>query len=428
MRGWWGGLAAAVALAPACGGSAPGDDATDVRETAEVGDDDGGTGGDADAPGDEGPDGGLDGDSDGVGDDGEDAEVGGDGDADDGGDGGDGDSDDGGGTDGDAAEVAGRIFGGTVTDPWAAEAPGGALGTALDGLVGAGGRRPTARVVFDEGIDRIFRSGGLDASVYVPLVGSIASHAVVMGELLDSLYVGDYDLDQYRLRACEYRATLGHLVDSWEIGNEVNGEWLGSGVLEKLAAAADVFAADAAGFAAACPGFALRPDEKAFGLALTFYYNGPYDGGVPTADNCWSDASHAMERWVDDGFAAPGALGTERIAPVLDLVLVSYYEDDCEGLQPEWGPVFDHLGEVFPGAALGFGECGTQVAGSKVAYVRRYYQGMDLPDAEFANMHVDHPRFVGGFFWWYFSDDLADADVYGGFVEALSGPFWGGGP
>jgi hypothetical protein len=279
-------------------------------------------------------------------------------------------------------------------------------------------------VVFDEGIDRVFLAGGLDASAYVEPVGNIAPHAFVMGELLDSLYVGGYDVDQYRARACEYRGTLGQLVELWEIGNEVNGEWLGEGVLEKLAAAAEVFAADAAGFATLCPGFTLRADERPFRIAMTFYYNGPYDGGVPTAGNCWSDPGHAMERWVDDGFATAGAVGTERIAPYLDVVLVSYYEDDCDGIQPEWGPVFEHLGTVFPGAALGFGECGTENAAAKAAYVERYYEGMDLANPEYGNMHVAHPRFVGGFFWWYFSDDFAVPAVYGALVDALGGTFW----
>jgi hypothetical protein len=317
-----------------------------------------------------------------------------------------------------------RVFGVTVDDPWVADSPGCALNGRLDGLVAAGGRKPTARVVFDEGIDQVFSSGGLDASEYVGLVQNIAPHATVMGELLDSLFVGDYTLDQYRARACEYRATLGHLVDVWEIGNEVNGEWLGSDVVDKLAAAAGVFSADAGAFATLCPGFSLQPAEKPFGIALTLYYNGPWDGGVPTAGNCWSDADHAMERWVDDNFAAAGATGTTQVAPHLDWVLVSFYEDGCEGIQPAWQAIFDHLGEVFGGAKLGFGECGTETAASKVAYVERYYHGMDLPDAKYANMHVDHPRYVGGFFWWFFSEDMDDADVYGELAGALDNPFW----
>ena len=320
-----------------------------------------------------------------------------------------------------------RVFGVTVTDPWVADSPTSTLTDRLDGLVGAGGRKPAARVVFDEGIDRVFHAGGLDATAYVELSGNIAPHATVMGELLDSLYVGDYDVGQYRARACEYRATLGHLVDIWEIGNEVNGEWLGEGVVDKLAAAAAVFGADGAGFAAACPGFALRADEKPFEIALTLYYNGPYDGGVPTENNCWSEADHALDFWVDRDFGTPGATGTESVAPVLDYVLVSYYEDDCDGIQPEWQPVFEHLAAVFPDAWLGFGECGTEDAAGKAGTVRRYYHGMDLPDAQLANMHVVHPRYVGGFFWWYFSDDMGDADVYGALADALDNPFWAAG-
>jgi hypothetical protein len=102
---------------------------------------------------------------------------------------------------------------------------------------------------------------------------------------------------------------------------------------------------------------------------------------------------------------------------------VSYYEDDCNGIQPDWPAVFDHLGGVFPDAHLGFGECGTTNPTAKAAYVERYYQGMDLPG--YANMHVTHPRFVGGYFWWYFSEDLADPAVYGALVDALTSPFWG---
>jgi hypothetical protein len=131
-----------------------------------------------------------------------------------------------------------------------------------------------------------------------------------------------------------------------------------------------------------------------------------------------------MDRWVEAGFVAPGAVGTERIAPHVDLALVSYYEDDCEDLQPIWAPVFEQLGTVFPEAALGFGECGTERTAAKAAYVERYYRGIDLPDPEYANRRVAHPRFVGGYFWWYFSTDLHDAEVYGALADALASPFW----
>ena len=42
----------------------------------------------------------------------------------------------------------------------------------------------------------------------------------------------------------------------------------------------------------------------------------------------------------------------------------------------------------------------------------------------FANMAIDHPRYVGGAFWWYFSDEMTDAGVYGALQDALNNPFW----
>jgi hypothetical protein len=315
------------------------------------------------------------------------------------------------------------IFGVTITDPWVAEGSGGAaLGTALRALVGASGRRPMARVVFDEGVDQVFRTYGSDASAYVAPVRAIGADARVMGELLDSFYMPGYSVAQLRARSCEYRATLGHLVDVWEIGNEVNGEWLGGSVLAKLSAAVEVFRADATQFAALCPGFALRADERPFELALTLYENGPYAGGRPSADNCWESADHAMLRWAMSNFGPGGAGAAWRDA--LDYVWVSYYEDDCNDLQPDWQSIFDELGALFPRAELGIGECGTTRAARKRRYTERYYQGMSSSDAAFANMHVTHPRFVGGYFWWYFSQDADEPAVTDTMHDALSNPFW----
>jgi len=317
-----------------------------------------------------------------------------------------------------------RLFAVTITDPWVADTTPVELTQRLDGLVGAGGRLPTARVVFDEGVDQVFMTYGIDASAYVEVVQNIGAHARVMGELLDSFYVGDYSATQYRARACEYRATLGHLVDIWEIGNEVNGEWLGSQLIAKLQTATEVFTADTAGFATLCPGFALQAAEKPFDIALTLYYNGTYNGGVASSDNCWELPDNAMLQWASTNFATPGAVGTEAIAPHLDYVLVSYYEDDCEGIQPEWQAVFDSLGEVFTDAKLGIGECGTTSAAQKVAYAERYYAGMDSSAPAMANMAVDHPRFVGGYFWWYFSDDMTNEAFFTVLQDALASPFW----
>jgi hypothetical protein len=314
------------------------------------------------------------------------------------------------------------IFGVTLVDPWSAGS--GTLASRLRGLEHVpSGRLAVARVVFDEGVDRVFLRDGNQASDYVDPVTAIRADARVMGELLDSFFVPGYSVDQYRARACEYRATLGHLVDLWEIGNEVNGEWLSndgeaaSVVADKLVAAVEVFEADGATFEALCPGFSLRADERPFEIALTAYENGPVVG-----DSCWASADHSMAPWLREHFGPGGHAAS--IASAIDYLLVSYYEDDCESLQPNWQAVFDELGTIFPDALLGFGECGTEITSSKRAMIERYYHGIDSSDPALANMHVDHPRFVGGYFWWWFQNDMDDATLYEGFTSALTEPFW----
>ena len=214
-------------------------------------------------------------------------------------------------------------------------------------------RPMTARVVFDENVP---------ASDYVHAVQKISQVSYVMGEILDSAYVKQYSVDAYKARAVEYVGALGGFVDIWEVGNEINGEWLGdtATVVAKMTSAYDVV------------------KTNGYRTALTLYYN----------QDCWSRADHEMFAWA-------GANVPDRMKQGLDFVLVSYYEDDCNGLQPDWKAAFSRLHAMFPGALIGFGETGTRRAARKSAYVTRYY-GMD----------VDVPNYVGGYFWWYFAEDM----------------------
>jgi hypothetical protein len=217
-------------------------------------------------------------------------------------------------------------------------------------------RRVMARVVFDE---------GQAARDYVAPVSAIGGVADVMGELLDSFYVPTLTTAAYVARAEEYVAALGDAVDLWEIGNEVNGEWLGE--------TAEVVAKIRGAHAVA------RRHGKA--TALTLYYNA----------GCFASPDHEMFAWTEANLP-------EDLRRDLDLVLVSYYEDDCNGAEPDWAAVFARLAPLFPGARLGIGECGTKDPARKEEVLRRYY-----------GLRLDEPRFVGGFFWWYFSDDMVPA-------------------
>jgi hypothetical protein len=86
----------------------------------------------------------------------------------------------------------------------------------------------------------------------------------------------------------------------------------------------------------------------------------------------------------------------ERMKQGLDYVLISYYEDDCNGLRPDWQAVFDKLHVMFPNSQIGFGETGTAHKNKKADYMRRYY-----------SLNITTPGYVGGYFWWYGKQDLA---------------------
>lgn len=238
--------------------------------------------------------------------------------------------------------------------------------------------RPTARIVFDE---------WQPATNYEDAAERVHGVSYVMGELLDSKYVGQYSLEQYRERAKEYVHLLDKFVDIWEIGNEVNGHWVRKKedtarpdppevveeesklVGEKMLAAYE----------------AVKEGDESRKTAITLYYN---DDG--RGHNCWVNPGDEMLSWA-------GKYVPQKIRDNVDFVLVSYYEDHCEGFLPDWPKLFDELGRIFtnPKTRLGFGECGTENKGKKKEQIEKYYK-----------LKVDNPRYVGGYFWWYFKKDM----------------------
>jgi hypothetical protein len=229
--------------------------------------------------------------------------------------------------------------------------------------------RPTTRVVFDEDVP---------ASEYLESVQAIHRVSWIMGELLDSDSVSQYSPARYHDRVTEYLDVLSPYVDIWEIGNEVNGEWLGKPE-DVVAKIEDAF---------------RQAQQRQRVTALTLYYN---EGCAPEG--------HEMFTWVEQHLPA-------SMRDNLDYVWVSYYEDDCNGRQPDWQAVFHRLATLFPKARLGMGECGTTDSSKKAEYIRRYY-----------GMKIDEPRFAGGFFWWYFKQDMVPytRPLWRVLDEALSG-------
>jgi len=222
-------------------------------------------------------------------------------------------------------------------------------------------KRTMIRTVFDQP-----KNGSPVASDYLASVTSVSAVSDILGLLIDSSDMPNSSLSYVQSRVSSYLSALGSKVAVWEVGNEINGNWLGSGVIPKVEAMYD--AVKAAG----------KP------AAITFYYENPITPG------------YDMLPWIDANIPAGNRMRTG-----LDYAFVSYYEDQNGGhqlTQTELNTIFSGLHARFPNAKLGFGECGyggtIPPAGSgdvtRAALLNRFY-GYRVPTV---------PAFIGGNFYW----------------------------
>ncbi len=226
--------------------------------------------------------------------------------------------------------------------------------------------QPTVRVVFD---------AGSSPARYLPAVRRLAGSATVMGELLDSSEEKQVPVDAMASRTQQYMAVLGPYVGIWEVGNEVNGNWLGpyQAVASRLVAAYDQVSA-AGGR-----------------TALTLYANqfGP--------DHCGDGPAEATPEQFSSQYV-PAAVRDH-----LDYVFLSYYPSQCGGVEPGNSQVRAEmlaLHALYPSASLGFGEVGLPepVTPATVAEGRQVMAWAYSVDPGL-------PYYVGGYFWWYAMED-----------------------
>jgi hypothetical protein len=253
----------------------------------------------------------------------------------------------------------------------------------LAASLGALPERPTTRVYFDT---------HEPAAYYRPALTQIHPVSAVMGELLDSSQEKAISTDALRARVQEYTSTLGGLVDVWEIGNEVNGNWTGpyETVAAKLAESYEVV------------------DAMGGQTALTLYANafGP--------EHCGDGESELTPVQFSERYVS------RAVATGLDYVLLSYYPTECGGRLPSSADValqLEALHSVYPNAALGFGEVGLPRPASRKT----------LAEAETImrwaySLSPALPYYVGGYFWWYGYQDILKpkARLSNSFDEALT--------
>ena len=221
-------------------------------------------------------------------------------------------------------------------------------------------RRAALRVVLDQ---------GTAPADYVASVRRLAAVADVMALPLDSSDMKKVDAAQAGDRARRYMAALQDAASIWEVGNEVNGNWVGSDPVGKIEAMFDA--------------------AKAYGkrTAVTFYYENPATPG------------HDMLPWIDANIPAG-----HRLRTGLDYVFVSYYEDQNGGhklTQAEIDTMFSGLARRFPNARVGFGEFGwggkiPADAAVRAELIQRIH-----------GTTSSEPAFVGGGFYWHFRQTMS---------------------
>ena len=226
-------------------------------------------------------------------------------------------------------------------------------------------QRPYVRIVADY---------GSEPGAYARALPAIHSVATTILELGDSSELRGVPGSAYARWVRRFTRRFAHDVDVWEVGNEVNGEWVGSPADELRR----VGLADEA--------------VRAIGgrRMLTLYYN----------PGCWDKRPNELFTW----------LAAHRLPPALDYVTISYYPGECRGYWPSptaWQRVFDRLHARFPHALLGFGEAGTTARratkAQRIALWRRYRA-----------VRIRGDRYVGLGLWWSWAEDAVPATK----------PFW----
>jgi hypothetical protein len=250
--------------------------------------------------------------------------------------------------------------------------------------------RPTARIVFQH---------GTGPAGYARAVRRLHDDADLMGEILDSTAVRRTTVAEYRARTRAFVQRFGSRLDYYEIGNELNGEWLGRPrtIDAKAAAAFDVVEREHA--------------DLDLRSVITLNYWPSHD--------CYA---RDWEATLPFARQLPG-----RVRRGVDMVLLSFYETACSPrARPSaarFAATLRALTRVFPHARVGIGEIGAQGRADGLPHdptpeekerIARRYIGMHERLREAVG-----PRFVGGYFWWYYATDAVPWDRPGSLWPVL---------
>ncbi|WP_189046575.1 hypothetical protein [Aliidongia dinghuensis] len=268
------------------------------------------------------------------------------------------------------------------------------LGTTFDTTDNVSTTVSNATVATPHGWVRMVFDPSAQPSDYTEAVN--AAHAAglkVLGQPIDSSEAASFSQSAYVARFQTYIQAFPNM-DAWEIGNEVNGSWLGSGMGQKIAATASYVAAAA-------------PKAQ---RVLTLY---------------WQIGTDAPE-WSTFNWARANLPASTR--NLINVVLLSTYVEDAPmGLA--FDQIMNELHTEFPNQKIGLGELGywspdtsqawwaispnNPTTSTRRAVANQYYSAS-----------LGYSFGVGGGFWWYFAEDtLSDPQLTGAIRAGVTGAF-----
>ncbi len=223
----------------------------------------------------------------------------------------------------------------------------------------------------------------------------------VMGQILDSAsWPKDITVEKYRLRTHNIVTHYKNIIPAWEIGNEINGNWLGG----KRCAIPDYLIVDSVNAAAA--------DVKNINSSLitvnTLYW---WEGTA-------NDNKHPLFLWINKWKKE------KDFGKNIDIIALSMYPRE-NPVGSAFDIIIQKVHEEFPDKKLMIGEFGYST-NQKIGY--RWHDNnaeraqKDLVQQYYIAM-MGYNYSINGGFWWSFYDEMVkddkETDLYGVYKKVI---------
>jgi len=259
---------------------------------------------------------------------------------------------------------------------------------------------PTVRLTYK--LEGAGTDKGAKAATYVAATKAISKKAYVFAEVIDSAYEFCFSVADHQARWNDYVSTLGDYVDIWEVGNEINGNWLDNSDPVPIKGQK-------------CPWKIPNTTNKDVIAKMINAYHIVKKAGKTAALTLYYEPNPACTTSMGQEYD-PVAWGAQNIPSDmkdgLDYVLLSYYRDKCLNFKPDLSALFTQIHKIFPNAKLGMGEWGYSVGKpDKPKLIELLNEGYSF--------HPDVPNWIGGVFFWEFGTDAVPYDPKPGSIWSV---------